>query len=59
VSAGVVGMLLGLMAAVGFVLVLTFAPPFRSVRLVDRLVPTCTTPHRRPGCWGRRPRRDC
>src|SRR5207237_7050625 len=39
VSAGVVGMLLGLMAAVGFVLVLTFAPPFRSVRLVDRLAP--------------------
>jgi len=35
----VVGMLLGLMAAVGFVLVLTFAPPFRSVRLVDRLAP--------------------
>ena len=31
--------LLGLMAAVGFVLVLTFAPPFRSVRLVDRLAP--------------------
>nr|WP_246324541.1 type II secretion system F family protein [Petropleomorpha daqingensis] len=27
------------MAAVGFVLVLTFAPPFRSVRLVDRLAP--------------------
>ncbi|NYJ06599.1 type II secretion system F family protein [Petropleomorpha daqingensis] len=38
-SAGVVGMLIGLMAAVGFVLVLTFAPPFRSVRLVDRLAP--------------------
>src|SRR4051794_12659869 len=32
-------MLLGLMVAVGFVLVLTFAPPFRSVRLVDRLGP--------------------
>src|SRR3954449_9698280 len=32
-------MLLGLLAAVGFVLVLTFAPPFRSVRLVDRLAP--------------------
>src|SRR3954466_12583827 len=32
-------MLLGLVAAVGFVLVLTFAPPFRSVRLVDRLAP--------------------
>jgi tight adherence protein C len=39
VTAGVVGMLLGLMAAVGFVLVLTYAPPFRSVRLVDRLAP--------------------
>jgi tight adherence protein C len=39
VTAGVVGMLLGLMAAVGSVLVLTYAPPFRSVRLVDRLAP--------------------
>jgi tight adherence protein C len=39
VSAGVIGMLLGLMAAAGFALVLTFAPPFRSVRLVDRLAP--------------------
>jgi tight adherence protein C len=39
VSAGVVGMLLGLLTAVGFVLVLTYAPPFRSVRLVDRLAP--------------------
>ena len=38
-SAGVVGMLLGLMAAVGLVLVLAYAPPFRSVRLVDRLAP--------------------
>ena len=38
-SAGVVGMLLGLMGAVGLGLVLTFAPPFRSVRLVDRLAP--------------------
>ena len=38
-NGAVVGMLLGLMAAVGFVLVLTFAPPFRSVRLVDRLAP--------------------
>ncbi|WP_448625120.1 type II secretion system F family protein [Geodermatophilus sp. URMC 64] len=38
-TAGLVGMLLGLMAAVGFVLVLTYAPPFRSVRLVDRLAP--------------------
>jgi tight adherence protein C len=39
VTAGVVGMLLGLLAAIGFVLVLTYAPPFRSVRLVDRLAP--------------------
>jgi tight adherence protein C len=39
VSAGVLGMLLGLVAAVGLVLVVTYAPPFRSVRLVDRLGP--------------------
>jgi len=39
VSAGVTGMLLGLAAAIGLVLVLRFAPPFRSVRLVDRLAP--------------------
>jgi tight adherence protein C len=32
-------MLLGLAAAVGLVLVLRYAPPFRSVRLVDRLAP--------------------
>src|SRR4051794_33484754 len=32
-------MLLGLMAATGLVLVLRYAPPFRSVRLVDRLAP--------------------
>jgi tight adherence protein C len=32
-------MLLGLGAAVGLVLVLRYAPPFRSVRLVDRLAP--------------------
>ncbi|MGY1804213.1 type II secretion system F family protein [Blastococcus sp. SYSU D00922] len=38
-SAGLTGMLLGLMAAVGLVLVVSFAPPFRSVRLVDRLAP--------------------
>jgi tight adherence protein C len=38
-NAGLIGMLLGLAAAVGLVLVLTFAPPFRSVRLVDRLAP--------------------
>lgn len=38
-SAGVTGMLLGLMAAVGLVLVVSYAPPFRSVRLVDRLAP--------------------
>jgi tight adherence protein C len=39
VSAGVTGMLLGLSAALGLVLVLRYAPPFRSVRLVDRLAP--------------------
>ena len=33
------GMLLGLGAAIGLVLVVTYAPPFRSVRLVDRLAP--------------------
>jgi len=38
-SAGLTGMLLGLAAATGLVLVLRFAPPFRSVRLVDRLAP--------------------
>ena len=38
-SAGVTGMLLGLGVAVGLVLVLRYAPPFRSVRLVDRLAP--------------------
>ncbi|UOY03751.1 hypothetical protein [Blastococcus sp. PRF04-17] len=38
-SAGLTGMLLGLVAAIGLVLVLTYAPPFRSVRLVDRLAP--------------------
>ena len=32
-------MLLGLVGAVGLILVLTYAPPFRSVRLVDRLAP--------------------
>ncbi|NEK86463.1 pilus assembly protein TadB [Blastococcus saxobsidens] len=38
-SAGMVGMLLGLVAATGLLLALTYAPPFRSVRLVDRLAP--------------------
>ena len=38
-SAGLVGMLLGLVGATGLVLVVTYAPPFRSVRLVDRLAP--------------------
>jgi tight adherence protein C len=33
------GMLLGLLAATGLLLVVSFAPPFRSVRLVDRLAP--------------------
>ena len=32
-------MVLGLAAATGLILVLTYAPPFRSVRLVDRLAP--------------------
>jgi tight adherence protein C len=32
-------MLLGLVGATGLVLVVTYAPPFRSVRLVDRLAP--------------------
>jgi tight adherence protein C len=32
-------MLLGLVAATGLILVVTHAPPFRSVRLVDRLAP--------------------
>jgi tight adherence protein C len=39
VSAGVTGMLLGLAVATGLVLVVSYAPPFRSVRLVDRLAP--------------------
>ncbi len=38
-SGAVVGMLLGLAAATGLVLVVSYAPPFRSVRLVDRLAP--------------------
>ena len=38
-SAGLTGMLLGLAAAVGLILVIAYAPPFRSVRLVDRLAP--------------------
>ena len=38
-TAGVLGMLLGLAAATGLILLVTYAPPFRSVRLVDRLAP--------------------
>ena len=38
-TAGEIGMLLGLGAASGLILVLRFAPPFRAVRLVDRLAP--------------------
>lgn len=38
-SPAVAGMLLGLMAASGLVLAVRYAPPFRSVRLVDRLAP--------------------
>ena len=36
---GLIGMLVGLTASVGLILVVRFAPPFRSVRLVDRLAP--------------------
>ncbi|CCG01949.1 type II secretion system F family protein [Blastococcus saxobsidens] len=36
---GVLGMVLGLVAATGLLLVLAYAPPCRSVRLVDRLAP--------------------
>jgi tight adherence protein C len=39
VTAGVLGMLLGLAASTGLVLAISHAPPFRSVRLVDRLAP--------------------
>jgi tight adherence protein C len=39
VSAGLTGMLLGLVGAIGVILAVRFAPPFRSVRLVDRLAP--------------------
>jgi tight adherence protein C len=39
VSAGVLGLLIGLTAALGLILVASYAPPFRSVRLVDRLAP--------------------
>jgi tight adherence protein C len=38
-TAGVLGMLLGLVGAVGLILAVTYAPPFRAVRLVDRLAP--------------------
>src|SRR3954453_14936372 len=38
-SAGVIGMLLGLSAAAGVLLAVSFAPPLRQVRLVDRLAP--------------------
>jgi tight adherence protein C len=38
-SGGLTGMLLGLLGAVGLILVVTYAPPFRAVRLVDRLAP--------------------
>jgi tight adherence protein C len=39
VSAGVLGMLIGLAGALGVILAVSYAPPFRSVRLVDRLAP--------------------
>lgn len=38
-SGPVLGMVLGLLAASGVLLAVTYAPPFRSVRLVDRLAP--------------------
>ncbi|MGY1839021.1 MULTISPECIES: type II secretion system F family protein [unclassified Modestobacter] len=38
-SAGLLGMLLGLAAASGVLLAVSFSPPFRQVRLVDRLAP--------------------
>ncbi|MCV2490732.1 type II secretion system F family protein [Geodermatophilus sp. YIM 151500] len=38
-SAGTTGVLLGLVAGAGLLLVLAYAPPFRSVRLADRLAP--------------------
>ncbi|GAB3349996.1 type II secretion system F family protein [Modestobacter lapidis] len=38
-STGVLGMLLGLVAASGLLLAVSYAPPFRAVRLVDRLAP--------------------
>jgi tight adherence protein C len=39
VSPGLVGMLLGLTASLGLILAVTYAPPFRSVPMVDRLAP--------------------
>jgi tight adherence protein C len=42
VSGGVLGMLLGLVAASGLLLVCSYAPPFRQVLLVDRLAPYVT-----------------
>jgi tight adherence protein C len=39
VTPGVLGMLLGLLAAAGALLAVRYAPPFRQVRLVDRLAP--------------------
>ena len=38
-NAGLIGMLLGLTAGTGLLLAVTFSPPFRQVRLVDRLAP--------------------
>jgi tight adherence protein C len=39
VSAGLIGMVLGLTMAAGVLLVVAFSPPFRQVRLADRLAP--------------------
>ena len=38
-SGALLGMLLGLVGALGLLLAITYAPPLRSVRLVDRLAP--------------------
>src|SRR3954447_13213484 len=45
-------MLLGLAAATGLVLAVTYAPPFRSVRLVDRLAPYVPDPPPPPRLLG-------
>jgi tight adherence protein C len=39
VTGGLLGMLLGFIAGTGLLVAVTFSPPFRQVRLVDRLAP--------------------